>query len=222
MDTRGLLMECQFNFDPEAYFVGKELTTNWTSRNYQLWAETLAPRRKEPLRILEIGSWEGRSALFFMNYLPNASIVCVDTFAGALEHRSWPIWQRIWQLRGIERRFDRNLLEFGGRVQKRKQDSLVALGELGIEGRQFDLIYIDGSHLAIDVYRDGMLAWPLATPGCVLIFDDYQRKRGPQSDWPGIGIDAFLDAVKGSYEELFRCHQIVIRKTLNLFSNMPA
>jgi predicted O-methyltransferase YrrM len=198
--------------DVESYFQGAELTTNWTSRNYGLWAHILAPRRDEPLRILEIGCWEGRSALFFVNYLPRASIVCVDTFAGAIEHRTWPLWRRIWQLRRIEKRFDKNLAGFAHRVQKRKEDSLVALGRLGIEGRRFDLIYIDGSHLAIDVYRDGMLAWPLVAQGGIVIFDDYQRQQGPDVDWPRIGIDAFLGTIAQDHELLFRGHQIVIRK----------
>src|SRR5437016_10676432 len=137
--TERWMMQSEETFNSDSYFEGKQLTTNWGLRHHQLWAEILAPRRVEPLRILEIGSWEGRSALFFLNYLPKASIVCVDTFAGAIEHRSWPIWQRIWQLRGIEGRFDRNLAQFGERVQKRKENSLVALGKLGIEGRRFDL-----------------------------------------------------------------------------------
>src|SRR5712692_9017796 len=110
-------MQDEVSFDPESYFVGKRLTTDWTSRNYQLWADIFASRRKESLRILEIGSWEGRSALFFLNYLPEARIVCVDTFAGAVEHRSWPIWQRIWQLNGIERRFDYNLAPLASRME---------------------------------------------------------------------------------------------------------
>ena len=97
-------------------------------------------------------------------------------------------------------------------MQKRKEDSLVALGQLGIEGRRFDLVYVDGSHLAIDVYRDGVLAWALVPPGGIVIFDDYQRKLGPEKDLPGVGIDAFLETVKENYDELFRDHQIVIRK----------
>ena len=200
-------------FDPETYFAGKELTTNWTSRNYHLWADVLAPQREQPLRILEIGSWEGRSALFFLNYLPNAHIVCVDTFAGSREHRTWPWWRRIRQLRGIEGRFDRNLATFGDRVRKIKDDSLHAVGRLGIEGQRFDVVYVDGSHLALDVYRDGVLAWALVVRGGILMFDDYQRKQGPEREVPGIGIDAFLAAVNGDYEELVRGHQIIIRKT---------
>ena len=196
----------------ESYFVGKEFTTNWTSNNYQIWADTLAHLRDEPLRILEIGSWEGRSAVFFLNYFPHSSITCVDTFAGSIEHRSWSWWQRLRQLKPIEERFDRNLAPFGPRVRKLKDDSLRALGTLGISGQRFNLVYVDGSHLAVDVYRDGVLAWPLVSSGGVVIFDDYQRKLGPAMDLPQIGIDAFLETVKGGYEELFRGRQVIIKK----------
>jgi predicted O-methyltransferase YrrM len=206
------MMQGGVPFDPGAYFVGKELTTDWTSRNYQLWADILASRREEPLRMLEIGSWEGRSALFFLNYLPHASIICVDTFAGSIEHRAWSHAQQESQLNGIEQRFDNNLAPFADRMQKRKDDSLAALGKLGIEGLRFDLVYVDGSHLAIDVYRDGVLSWPLVAPGGIVIFDDYQRPLGPERDLPRVGIDAFLETVNGNYEELFRGHQIIIRK----------
>lgn len=198
--------------DFERYFATAELTTNWASRNYRIWADLLAARRQEPLKLLEIGSWEGRSALFFVNYLPNATIVCVDTFAGSIEHRTWPFWQRWRQLRHIETRFDKNLAPFAPRVEKLKEDSLVALGKLGLAGRRFDFVYIDGSHLAIDVYRDAGLSWPLLVEGGILVFDDYLRKLGPAEDIPGVGVDAFLKAVEGNYEEIFRGHQIAICK----------
>jgi predicted O-methyltransferase YrrM len=197
----------------ETYFTGKEFTTNWAVEHYHLWARILAPWQEEPIRVLEIGSWEGRSALFFLNYLRHSSIVCVDTFAGSIEHRAWPAAQQNAQLFAIESRFDNNLAQFAERVEKRKEESLAALGTLGIERRQFDLIYVDGSHLATDVYRDGVLAWPLLMRGGIMIFDDYQRQQGPKTDWPHVGIDAFLDATKGGYEELHRGRQIAIRKT---------
>ena len=36
--------------------------------------------------ILEIGSYEGRSAIYFLQIFPNAKITCVDTWSGSDEH----------------------------------------------------------------------------------------------------------------------------------------
>ena len=42
------------------------------------------------VRVIEIGSWEGRSALFFLNFFPRSRITCIDTFAGSSEHQDDP------------------------------------------------------------------------------------------------------------------------------------
>jgi predicted O-methyltransferase YrrM len=200
-------------FDPETLLAGKNFTSDWTSRNYKSWINLLAPLRDQPLSVLEIGSWEGRSALFFLNYLPRCKIVCVDTFKGSWENHAWSLKQRITQLWPIERRFDANLAPFAGRVEKCKEPSLLALGRFGLAQRRFDLVYIDGSHLAVDVYRDGVLAWPLVAPGGIVIFDDYIWPVGPEPDRPNVGIDAFLATVETHYVELARGHQVIIRKS---------
>jgi predicted O-methyltransferase YrrM len=199
-------------FKPELCFEGKSLTTDWTSKYLVTWMGILAPLRDASLSILEVGSWEGRSALFFLNFLPHSKIVCVDTFEGSSEHHGWPLERRLSQLSGIERRFDQNIAEFAGRVEKYKENSLLALGRLGLANRRFDLIYIDGSHLAVDVYRDGVLAWPLLVPGGILIFDDYIFPVGPEHEQPHVGIDAFLGTIKNRYIELVRGHQIIVSK----------
>jgi predicted O-methyltransferase YrrM len=199
-------------FDPETCFVGKALTSDWASRNYPAWIEILAPLRLTPLSILEIGSWEGRSALFFLNYLSRSKIICIDTFEGSWEHQARPLEWRLSQLSQIEQRFDQNLAEFGDRVEKQKEDSLVALGRLGLARRRFELIYVDGSHRAVDVYRDAVLAWPLLAHGGILIFDDYIWDNGPPEERPNVAIDAFLGTISDRYTELARGHQVIIRK----------
>lgn len=196
----------------ERFFSGARLTTNWAARNYQQWATLLAPLREQPLRLVEVGSWEGRSALFFLNFLPNAKIVCIDTFAGSIEHRQWPWWRRWWQLDGIERRFDGNLAPFGARVEKMKADSRTALATLKLADRSFDFIYIDGSHLAADVYSDAVLAWQILAEGGLMVFDDYRRMQGPAHALPSVGIDAFLRSVAGEFDGVFRNFQVAIRK----------
>ena len=152
--------------------------------------------------MLEIGSWEGRSTLFFMNFLPRARLTCIDTFAGGKEHREAaarnPEDARF--LRTVEKRFDRNTKAFRKRIEKIKAQSTDALAELGIAKRRFDIAYIDGGHRAVEVYADGALTWPLMARGGLVIFDDYKWDEMPDPlDNPKPGIDAFLKSIEGQY-----------------------
>src|SRR5262245_62040936 len=71
-----------------SWYAGKSFATDWTSWHFPNWLQWLAPYRANTVRVLEIGSWEGRSALFFLNFLPRARLVCIDTFAGGQEHQA--------------------------------------------------------------------------------------------------------------------------------------
>ena len=68
------------------YFEGKSLTHDWVSGHVGEWEEILADPAYQDARVLEIGSFEGRSALFFLQFLPESRICCIDTFAGSREH----------------------------------------------------------------------------------------------------------------------------------------
>ena len=167
------------------------------------------------MRVLEIGSWEGRSALFFLNYLPRARLTCIDTFAGGQEHRADAARNKsdAHFLRTVERRFDSNTHEFGKRIEKIKANSADALAALGVENRRFDVAYVDGGHRAAEVYSDGLLTWPLIARGGIVIFDDYlwDELRSPL-DRPKLGIDAFLKSVKGQYRLALNQYQVAIVK----------
>jgi len=194
------------------WFADKTFGYDWTSGNFPTWIRLLARYRDVPARVIEIGSWEGRSALFFMNYLPRSKLVCIDTFEGSEEHRAHPE-AFASDLPKIERRFDANLAPFAARLEKRKAASAVALTELGIEGRRFDIAYIDGSHRSADVYGDGVLTWSMLLPGGIMIFDDYEWEwmPEPQSN-PKLGIDSFLRAFEGQYRIVHKGFQIAIEK----------
>jgi predicted O-methyltransferase YrrM len=164
------------------------------------------------LRILEIGSWEGRSALFFLNYLPLSRITCIDPFDGNIEHHINPYFAAL-ALKS-EAQFDANLAALADRIEKIKGSSKTVLPELGVAGRRFDFAYIDGSHRAADVYADAALTWPLMEPrdGLVL-FDDYLWDgMDEEHELPKPGIDAFLAAIGGHYREVHRGYQLAIAK----------
>jgi hypothetical protein len=195
-----------------SWFAGKEFTQDWTSNNFTMWRRVLSPLRDEPLRILEIGSWEGRSALFFLQFFSRSTIVCIDTFAGTpQEHAIYaPMAEEI---PGVERRFDRNLAAFAGRVEKIKSHSRVALERLAQQGRRFDLAYIDGSHQQDEVMADSVGAWQLVPPGGVVIWDDYRWRRDlPTEHRPWLAIDEFLRQREGHYRVLAVTYQIAVER----------
>jgi Methyltransferase domain len=168
------------------WFANKDFTTDWTSGNFTTWRRALSPLRNEPLRILEIGSWEGRSAVFFLNFCPRATIVCIDTFGGTPEEDYVYDGLRE-QIRGVEDRFDRNLKPFADRVEKLKSRSIPALAQLASSQRQFDLAYIDASHRRDEVMNDSLGVWHILAPGGIIIWDDYEWGRSLAPDESGTG-----------------------------------
>jgi len=163
----------------------------------------------KPRNLLEIGSFEGRSACYIIEKCAatidgGASLTCVDTWEGSVEHQSGgPVASVMSE---VERRFDHNtriaLYKASNRVtlRKVKQSSHDAMATMIAAGQlqSFDLIYIDGSHEAPDVLADAVLAFPLLRQGGIMIFDDYlwsMHRPGTQDVllMPKPAIDAFMN-----------------------------
>lgn len=184
-----------------------DFTRDWFSVHVSIWDRIIA--QEKPQRILEIGSFEGRSACYLIEKCAaleegSPSITCVDTWEGSIEHRPGAGVEAI--MGDVERRFDHNTrlaLAKAARpvaLRKVKQNSRDALAGLIAAGalESFDLIYIDGSHEAPDVLLDAALAFPLLRIGGTMIFDDYlwsMQRPGAQDIllMPKMAIDAFLN-----------------------------
>jgi predicted O-methyltransferase YrrM len=180
---------------------GMSYSEDWTSHNFPRWQDMFQEFVGRPgVSVLEIGSFEGRSAEWFLiNVLngPNASITCVDPF----------------DPRSVEARFDHNLrvLNPTAKVTKIKLRSDEALPRLKAE--EFDIIYIDGVHVAANVALDALLAWPLLKPNGILLFDDYKwRPDRPDHLRPPLAIDAFLSLIDDKYELVEHGAQVAVRK----------
>lgn len=159
-------------------------------------------------RVLEIGSFEGLSACYFLWRLPGSMVTCVDTFVGT---PGTPSAAR----RDLETAFDRNVaLVDAARVRKLVGDSRRLLVDLAEERSCFDLVYVDGSHRALDVLVDAALSWQLIPVGGIVVFDDYQWAMLGDDRLlrPGPAIDAFLGLVAAHCEVIARGRQIVVRR----------
>lgn len=174
----------------------KFFTADWFSNaliNFEWVKERIPP----PESILEIGCHEGRSTCWMLENLltDTGTITCIDPFGNqplsAYDNDDIPE-QRI-----IEQIFRHNT----GLAKKPNQTinvmpelSYRALAQLIVERKEFDFIYVDGSHCADVVLADATMAFGLLKKGGMMIFDDYLWNQASNVlDCPKMSIDAFVN-----------------------------
>jgi predicted O-methyltransferase YrrM len=90
--------------------------------------------------------------------------------------------------------------KYSPRVTFIKDKSVSALRKNHFEDNTFDLIYIDGGHLSLDVIMDFSYTWPLLKVGGIMVFDDYKLKVKPSVDF----IIACLNQLQRSFNKKCR------------------
>ena len=194
--------------------VGRELdafgsfTRDWFDHNAYNWIRVLGPRfpQAKPLRVLEIGAWEGRCTCFLLHRWKEATVTAMDTWEGSREH------QVSGEHRGIEERFDQNTHKFQQRLRKFKAPSYAFFHQLPATER-FDLIYVDGSHEADDVMIDAIRSFQILREGGVMVFDDFVWDAYDHiENTPSMAINLFLRMKRGQYRLLSVSRQLMIAK----------
>jgi predicted O-methyltransferase YrrM len=210
--------EVRAEFDERA--VQGQFKELWFDMNIAPWCDTFSKiyRRTDPVRILEIGSWEGRSSLFLLTYFKQGQLTAVDTWAGSDQYE----YNATSDLRELEARFDHNVSSGADRLTKRKGSSLTVLPQLIDEQQKFDVIYVDGSHFADDALTDAINSWRLLNQGGVMILDDvmwpcFPRARA-NTAW---AVTQFLKYHVGEYKVLHAQYQIILQKKV-AFVDQPA
>jgi len=183
-----------------------QFTSDWFSKNLIVWEEIF--KRFRPSRILEIGAYEGRATCWLVEqcsrYNP-VEIFCVDTWEGGVEHKGT-------DFKEVENRFNHNiqLAVNSQNVHKAtviqvKGTSLAGLSKIAAHGiRNFDMVYVDGSHMASDVFFDAAMAFQLCKVGGLIIFDDWNapHEEKDKFDFPRLAITAFIKVHENKVEDL--------------------
>jgi predicted O-methyltransferase YrrM len=181
---------------------------DWFTANVPYWLDIFQKYglRSRPIRALEIGSFEGLSACFTLQQLPQAQLTCVDTWDGSDELTALAF-------DSVERAFDRHVEPWRDRVTKKKMSSLRYLADLD-HAEKFDLIYVDGSHHGDDVMVDMVLSFEHLKVGGVMILDDYLWRYYPRSaEEPARAINSFLRLCEGRHKLVMAYRQVAVVKT---------
>ena len=139
-----------------------------------------------PRRIVEVGTWKGRSAINMATATRamglDCEIVCVDTWLGSPEHWISGRDDEYASL-ALKNGYPQLYYTFLANVARRGLEDVITpmpmtsesaahvLRQLGI---QFDIAYIDGAHEYEPVKRDLADYWALLHNHGVLIADDYE------------------------------------------------
>jgi predicted O-methyltransferase YrrM len=199
-----------------------DFTVDWFTPHWPNWLVVTA---NVPVsKILEIGSFEGRSACTMIDHfskLVPLELFCIDNWHTSFEGGAF-------DMVAAERRFDRNVSRAivtarnSAKVHKHKGPSLQHLTALLANGHSgsFDLVFVDGSHVASDVLSDLVLAYHLCKVGGLIICDDYLWIGDPLGsrdilNMPRLAIDAFIGIFLHRVEQWagLPLYQVYLRKT---------
>lgn len=150
------------------------------SSRKSLFRQFLSEFVDKKAKCLEIGSLEGRSAHFILNFLPDSKLTIYTI--------NPPDTQRILEVN----------------LRKYIQDGRVVINNtwsnaLRFETQKFDFIYVDGSHERLDVLRDAVLAFEVLKSGGIMIFDDYGWSKNEETK---IAIDNFIECYQSELQVL--------------------
>lgn len=194
---------------------GYQFSQDWFSHSLLVWEQFLQPLKGMPdLRILEIGSGEGRSTCWLLENIAidlAARITCIDPFEGSAEQEGL-INQSM--LKTVEQRFDWNIEKTGTPEKVRKVVGTSQTVLRSLIPNTYHLAYINGSQIASDVLEDALLTWRLVKMGGLLIFEDYEFVCASEvaEDPPKVAIDAFLNLFKRKIKLLYQSHQVILEK----------
>jgi predicted O-methyltransferase YrrM len=167
-------------------------STDWFKHRVHLFSRFLCPLREQPLTYLEIGIFEGQSFTWMLDNIltdSNSRAIGVDPFVDD----------------ALYERFTQNLRLSPGRRKAKILKGFSREILTALKNEMFDVIYIDGSHVAKDVMRDLIEGFRLLKTNGMMFVDDYALGRGqfPLELRPEPAVKAFLTFYRSDVEVLY-------------------
>ena len=204
------LLKKKLNSRQKSFFVEyiekKNFSQKWFLNNFEIFHHYLPKNLDTNFSYLEIGSYEGLSALNILFNYKNSKVTTIDLWAESnINSESLSV-----DFNEIEKRFDENLE--GYKFNKIKNDSVVALRELLKKRIFFDFIYIDGSHNGEDILSDAIESYKLLNMGGIMIFDDIVNTNKNINIQSYTGYESFYAIHKKNLRVLYLKNIAVVKK----------
>jgi predicted O-methyltransferase YrrM len=182
---------------------------NWfEGQRYNFEANLKHLAGKPDLRFLQIGAYTGDASVWLCENIltdPTSILIDVDTWTGSDESEHSRI-----DFEKVLAYYEARITKYQRVVRLKMTSDKYFTGEIAA---QFDFIYVDGDHTAVQVERDAENAWKLLKSGGILAFDDYLWGRDlPPETTPKPAIDRFLELHTGEYDQLIDSYQVWLCK----------
>ena len=202
----------------QIYLRTKKTSTDYFSINAYYW-KSIINKNFNDFSYMEIGSWEGNSALFILNNFKTKKVFCVDIW----DKHNNEFKDRDKELDVFDKRqkllfenFKFNMEEFKERFSffNNTSDNFFVSNK-----EKFDIIYVDGWHEAPQVYKDINNSWNFLNINGIIICDDYfygNITNNSDNNLPANAINKFIKEKKDKIEIIcVNNTQIFIKKILN-------
>ena len=165
------------------FLINKKTSKDYFSINVYYWNLILGKYFKE-FSYLEIGSWEGSSALYILNNHKTKKVYCVD------------VWDKD---KNKEELYKKNFENFLNNMEEFKHKYLYfkeRSDDFFIKNKEyFDIIYVDGTHEAFQVEKDINNSWKFLNLNGIMICDDFfygNLYSASNDDVPATSINKFI------------------------------
>ena len=166
------------------------------------------------LKILEIGSFQGGTAIVLLNLFKKSNLEIVDTWSDDFIEGNKD-YKEI-KFDKVEDIFNQNMSKYRARVKKFKSSSenffKAKLDKKNNQDKKYDIIYIDGSHKYEDVLLDAHNCLKFLNVNGTIIFDDFLWRQNAEPFNPINAINDFLNKEIGAFKIICVYHQLIIRK----------
>jgi predicted O-methyltransferase YrrM len=190
----------------ESYIESKNFSQKWFLNNFEIFHYYLPKDLNKNFSYLEIGSYEGLSALNILFNYKNSKVTTIDLWEKS-NINSEPLNVNFNE---VEDKFNKNLE--GYKYNKIKNDSVIALREILKKNNFFDIIYIDGSHNGEDILSDAIESYKLLNSEGIIFFDDVVNANKNINIQSYVGFEKFCEIYKENVKVIYLKNIAVVKK----------